>query len=400
MLEPLRDFGLERLRATARDVAVRDRHAAWYVGAARMVARASWTDAEPALLDEVDISIADYRAAMRHLLDRGRPYLAAEIAAGLVQFWISRFLSREGERWLDECLASPMEDSRRLPVLAAASGVAFFSGRYDESEALSAEVLEIATRVGDLRLQAQARYGIGRVRIHRRPDEGRAIAEEAVAIYEAIGDRVTAAECRVAIGIQAAYGGDRANAEEILGEATARREAGGDPKIAAVGHRHLAMAAWHDGDEPVARRHLTAALALAQKANDRRVLSGVLAQQGMVEGRWGDPAVAARALVRALKLVAGQHDIYFSLVAFGSLELLVARGEWSMAAQLLAHFDRIHAEYGWIPLDRRNAAAPAYRRRISTALARSVTQPDLAAMPTPLIAARLIETLAAIETGT
>jgi hypothetical protein len=71
-----------------------------------------------------------------------------------------------------------------------------------------------------------------------------------------------------------------------------------------------------------------------------------------------------------------------------------------MAAQLLTHFDRIHAEYGWIPLDRRNAAAPAYRRSISDALARSAEQPDLAPIPTPLIAARLIETMATIETGT
>lgn len=393
MLEPLRDFGLQRLSSTGREQAVRDRHAAWWIRAARTVAEASWTQAEAAMLDEVEVSIADYRAAMRHLLDRGRPHLAAEIAAGLVQFWISRFLAQEGEGWLDECLAADMDDRLRLAVLAAASGVAFFTGRYDESEARCDEVLEIATRLGDRRLEAQGLYGKGRVQIHRRPEEGRALTEAAIAVYEAIGDHVTAAECRVAIGIQAAYAADRVAAEAILGDATALLEAGGYPKIAAVGHRHLSMAAWHDGDEAAARRHLAAALSLAQRANDRRVRSGVLAQQGMVEGRWGDPAVAADALVQALNLVSGQHDIYFSLVAFGALELLVARGEWSMAAQLIAHFDRVHAAYGWIPLDRRNAAAPAYRRRIDEALAQTGDHPDLAPMSTTAMAARLIETL-------
>ncbi|MGI8657424.1 MAG: BTAD domain-containing putative transcriptional regulator [Candidatus Limnocylindria bacterium] len=393
MLEPLRDFGLQRLSSTGREQALRDRHAAWYVDEARTVAEASWTHAEAEMLDEVDISIADYRAAMRHLLDRGRPHLAAEIAAGLVQFWISRFLAREGERWLDECLASDMDDRLRLAVLAAASGVAFFTGRYDESEAFCDEVLEIATRLGDRRLEAQALYGKGRVQIHRRPAEGRALTEEAIAIYEAIGDRVTAAECRVAIGIQAAYAADRAAAEAILGDATALLEAGGYPKIAAVGHRHLSLAAWHDGDEAAARRHLAAALSLAERANDRRVLSGVLAQQGMVEGRWGDSAVAADALVQALNLVSGQHEIYFSLVAFGALEILVARGEWSMAAQLLAHFDRVHATHGWIPLDQRNAAARGYRRRIDEALSGTGEHRDLAPMSTAAMAARLIEAL-------
>ncbi|MGI8658031.1 MAG: hypothetical protein ACR2K4_04575, partial [Candidatus Limnocylindria bacterium] len=136
-----------------------------------------------------------------------------------------------------------------------------------------------------------------------------------------------------------------------------------------------------------------AALSLAERANDRRVLSGVLAQQGMVEGRWGDSALAADALVQALNLVSGQHEIYFSLVAFGALEILVARGEWSMAAQLLAHFDRVHAAHGWIPLDQRNAAARGYRRRIDEAMARTGDHPDLAPMSTAAMAARLIETL-------
>jgi hypothetical protein len=69
-----------------------------------------------------------------------------------------------------------------------------------------------------------------------------------------------------------------------------------------------------------------------------------------------------------------------------------------MAGQLLAHFDQVHRKVGWIPLDERNAAAPAYRRRIADGIAASGSRPDPTPVPTPVMAARLLETLEAITT--
>ena len=232
MLEPVRDFGVRRLagRQVLRDA--RDRHAAWFIDAARTTAAAGWSSAEAAALEEVEASIGDFRMAMRHLLDTGRPKEAAAIAAGLAQFWVSRFLAWEGQRWLAECLAHDIDDESRIDILAAASGVAFFVGRYDESATLSQQVLDLAISRGDRSLEARALYGIGRVEVHRRPPEGFALIDRAIATYEEIGDRVAAAECRVAVGIQAAYAGDRARADAILRDATALLEAEDYPRMA------------------------------------------------------------------------------------------------------------------------------------------------------------------------
>ncbi len=393
MLEPVRDFGLRRLTSSHQARAARDRHADWFVAAARATDAAAFTSTEATALNEVEASIADYRIAMRHLLDTDRAGQAAEIAAGLAQFWISRFLASEGQRWLRECLSFASDDASRIDILAAASGMAFFVGHYDESAAMSAEVRDLAIRLGDRRREARGLYGMGRVQIHRRPSEGVALINQAISKYEAAGDRVNAAECRVVIGMQAAYAADRDLAEAILIGATAFLEAEDYPRIASVGHRHLSLAAWHDDDEAAAREHLDRALILAERANDRRVRSGALAQRGLVEAKWGEPAEAARAIVAALDLTARQHAIYFVLNAFGALPLLIDREAWQMAAQLLDQFDRVHREYGWIPLDDRNAATPGYRARIAAGLAATGDQPELSSVSTTVFAGQLVEEL-------
>jgi len=396
MLEPVRDFGVRRLAGMQQLRAARDRHAGWFIDAARATAAAGWSAAEAGALDAVEDGIGDFRAAMRHLLDTGRPGDAAGIAASLTQFWVSRFLGWEGERWLAECLAYDIDDDSRIDILAAASGVSFFVGRYDESVRLSQQVLDLAIARADRSLEARALYGIGRVELHRHPPDGYALIERAITRYEEVGDRVAAAECRVAIGIQAAYAGDRRRADAILGDATALLEAEDYPRIASVGHRYLSLAAWHDEDETGARHHLDRAMRLAAQANDRRVRSGVLSQRALVEAKWGEIQVAASALTEALGLVAGQNGIYFSLTAFAALPLLIQCEDWTLAARLLAHFDQVHRDFGWILLDERNASAPGYRAQVAAGLAATGLEPDLTWIPTPAMAGLLVERLSVI----
>ncbi len=397
MLEPLRDHGLRRLTSGRRARGARDRHAAYFASVAQKVAAAEWSSHEVSALDGVAASIADFRAAMRHLLDTRRAFDAAEIAAALTQFWIGRFLAWEGHRWLEECLAHELGAESRLRTLGAASGVAFFIGKYDESAALSEKALELARQREDRQAEARALYGIGRVDIHRRPARGRRLVRGAIAIFEETGDRVAAAECRIAIGIQEAHAGESVAAESILRPATATLESEGYPRMASVGHRYLSLSAWHRDDEPSARRELAAALALAHEAHDRRILSGALTQKGMVEARYGDASEAASAIADGLDLIAGQQGMYFALTAYGAIELLVRLEEWTLAAQVLAHMDAMHEEHGWIPLDARNAGARAYRTLVADGLTGIGVVPDLARVSTSVMSDRLLTRLRAVD---
>lgn len=399
MLEPLKEFGAAQLVTDGKEGVTRDHHARWLVDSAKNLAAAAMNPAEPSAFAEADESIADYRLAMRHLLDTGRPHEAVQIAAGLVQYWIARFLGWEGQRWLDECLGREMDDERRLHALTAAGAVAFYIGQYDLSADLYAEVRDLAVRRGDRRREAQALYGMGRVHVHRRPEEGQALLTRAVEVFEEEGDLVSAAECRVVIGIQAAYAADSAVAEATLSRAVPVLEAAGHRKLASVAHRYLSLMAWHEEDEARARNHLEVAETLAEESYDRRVLSGVMVQRAMFEGRWGSPDRAAAAIIESLQLVSGQHRIYFCLTAFGALPVLMSQGEWILADRLFKYFDRVYDEYGWVSLDQRHAAAAGYRAQVAASLSAGGQEPDQSLVPSSVLEEQLIEKLTRIETS-
>lgn len=395
MLEPLRQFASGRLSGKRKRV-IADRHAGWFLERAQEVTGGITASPDPTTLSGIKVTVADFRLAMRHFLDTGRPELAAAVAGSLAPFWVTQFQGREGQLWLEECLAGDLDYDHRFEVLCAAGQVGFFVGRYDEAAAHFREARELAVSHRDSRRQAQAMFGEGVVHSNRDQAEGRALLRTAAVIFEDLGDRAGVALARYNDALFDAYlGKDEARAillesEGIFAdlERTSERSAC---------HRYLSLLAWHQGDEAEARGEVELAELLARESGDRRVLAGALSQKGMVEGRWGDPKAAAEAIIESLWIVAGHHGIYFALAAFGALPVLVRQQKWDVAARLLAQIDHEHAVYGWTPVDQRNAAAPFYREQITEALIASNLDPDLTPLPTSEMTKLLSSKLAEVR---
>jgi predicted ATPase/DNA-binding SARP family transcriptional activator len=371
MLEPLRDFGRDRLdREQLRMLG--DQHARWFASRATEIAEANGTEREAAAFAEVDRSIADYRLAMRHLLDIGRPQDAAVIAGALQEWWFSCYLDREGLRWLEECLAHEMDDGHRLAALSSILPFAMSAANSAERERYQSEVLALSERLGDRRAQAKALQWIGSIRANQgNTEEGIELFERAIDLYEALGDGMAAARCRVNIGIFPSSTGDVERARRVLTGVLDAPETAAYPKIASAAHRYLSLAAWHDDDEESARHHLKMALAIADRANDRRIMAGALVQTGLVDGRWGNPAKAARATLEALHLVPARHGIVFPLTAYGAVPALAAHGEWLLLLRFLDHCNEAYLRVGYASHDRLNAVAPFYRQQAEAALVAS-----------------------------
>jgi predicted ATPase/DNA-binding SARP family transcriptional activator len=396
MLEPLREYGRARLAAKRRTRAVADRHSDWFLGLATKIGSEAFgpDEAEASRRGRGDIS--DFRNAMKHQLERGRADEAAQIASGLTQVWIGQYLGWEGHRWLEACLGHNLSEEVRIQTVSAAGGVCFYIGEYDRSFRYYEQLGELAG--GDTALQAESRYGMGRVEIHRDPERGSRLLREAIPKFEEVGEVVRSAECRIILGIQDAYGARAAEARSNLTRALNDLEVRGDQKLSAVAHRHLSMVEWYENDQAAARHNLEIAEQLALASNDRRVYSGVLTQKALVEGTWGSPSAAAEAILESLEIISDQHNIYFCLVAFGALPVLMAAERWELAARLLGHFDRVYQDYGWIKLDRRVAAAPGYRRTIASALARS--ESNHSAMSSVEVVDELVDVLSSLSATT
>src|SRR6202171_2182028 len=90
MLEPLRQFALERLVEQDAASTMRRRHAEWFLALATDAARQYHRPGEIAALERLEGEHANLRAAFENLVELGDDDTAARLALALWWFWINR----------------------------------------------------------------------------------------------------------------------------------------------------------------------------------------------------------------------------------------------------------------------------------------------------------------------
>ena len=126
MLETIREYGLERLRAGDDLEPVRRRHAEEYLGLAVRAEPHLTADDQGAWLDRCEQEHANLRAALRWAIEAADADRAQAAAGALWRFWQQRGHLTEGRRWLEEVLAMPSGRAptpARVKALAGAGGL-------------------------------------------------------------------------------------------------------------------------------------------------------------------------------------------------------------------------------------------------------------------------------------
>ena len=107
MLETVRAFAaLELAAAGERDDAL-EGLARYCTAEASLAAEGLVGPAQVEWLDRVRDDLESYRGALAWLIERGRPAEAADIAWGLMFFWVIRGHAAEGLRWYEQILTLP-----------------------------------------------------------------------------------------------------------------------------------------------------------------------------------------------------------------------------------------------------------------------------------------------------
>jgi non-specific serine/threonine protein kinase len=222
ILETVREFGLERLGASAEETAVRRAHAAYY---ARLAAQAEpqLTGADQVTwFDRLEAEQPNLRAALGWAIAHD-PETGLAMAGALNRFWDHHSHATEGRRWLEAALASG--DGRPSPSRAKAlwgAGVlAIGQGDYQQAERLLTESLETARTAGDRYWSGFALNGLGTVALHWGDLEGAAaLHEEGLRLLREVGDADGIAALLGNLGYGALLRGDHeravAYAEESL----------------------------------------------------------------------------------------------------------------------------------------------------------------------------------------
>ncbi|MGW4568363.1 BTAD domain-containing putative transcriptional regulator [Streptomyces sp. NPDC004561] len=157
LLETIRQYALDRLRATGELAAAEARHRRFYLALAEAGDREPPTGVSGAMSLELEADYGNLRAALRSLL-RHEPDGALRLAVALRSFWPERGRLAEGRRWLEDALAAAPEPSpQRARALMGCAVLAVRLGDGSPLEDIAGQIVAIHERRPDPAALAQAR---------------------------------------------------------------------------------------------------------------------------------------------------------------------------------------------------------------------------------------------------
>ena len=266
MLEIIREYAHERLRATDEDGQTMERHATWFLELAERAApmltgaqRAGW-------LDQLERELDNLRTALRWALDQHRIELGMRMAAALWRFWQIRAHMTEGREILADLLEADaeVEPAIRARALSAAGSLAYWQNDGPTCIAYYEASLGLRRDLGDQADVASSLYDLGHaiscVAAVKDPARGRQLEQEALGIYRSLGSQMGEAWLVWALGCNAHFAGDNARAVDELGQSIDLFRELGEPFGLAWALTMRGLAAFLIGQRDMSTQHLREAL--------------------------------------------------------------------------------------------------------------------------------------------
>jgi predicted ATPase/DNA-binding SARP family transcriptional activator len=410
LLEPIRQYLVERLDKSGATETIRRAHAAWVASLCdRLGPRLLLEDQRVRsrrLREESD----NIDVAMRWTHDHD-PTLAITIVGSLGEYWCY-YDQASGRRWCSLVIEAAADVAPQIRANALLSGgmIAQNDQAWDRSIVQLREALAIYRAEGAVRGEATSLLWLGRALANwwepqGREDQGEEAVhcfEEGVRLFIGLGNWAGAGWCRIWLSLMAYWSDDMDRAEQLSRQVVDECNAAGVRHPVGQALCNLAFFAHRRGRDDAAREFLHDAVAVYEDLNDSWQRAGVLAVLAAQEAAVGRGAEALQALAES-SLLDGQ----IGMLPGQSLRLGVAafihliRGQVALSTQALGAYDaypvgdakrtRFGGYTGWLAeavdttraqLDAAEvaAAATAARRRSLDALIRElIIQPANAA---------------------
>lgn len=264
ILDTLRRYGRDRLRATGEETRLQQAHAEHFLRLAEQ-AEQDWFGPEQRywfdwLKDEHD----NLRAAFHFLAARDAE-AALRMAAALWFHWVFSGRLAEGRLWLQQALALPAAPTApRARALWTDAMLAGMEGRLDIAADRATQARDLAEEVGEPLIAAQALARMGVVAMYRRDPAAETMTRQALARIAALGrsDDAYAVVTRHALAGAKLEIGDLPGAARLGAECIDICQVHGDQRLLLVTLMVLALVEWSRGRLPVAAAHAGRALSL------------------------------------------------------------------------------------------------------------------------------------------
>jgi predicted ATPase/DNA-binding SARP family transcriptional activator/DNA-binding CsgD family transcriptional regulator len=304
MLEPVRQYGQERLQESGTAEWVRERHAKYYLTLAQ--------EAEPELegadqirwMDRLEAEHDNLRAALSWALEGGQAELGLRLAGALRLFWVGRSHYREGRRWYEEGLKRGHSAPQQVRA-DALFGAGFFTSSLGDLE-LATERFEdgllLYRQVGDRRGAANCARFLGWIRFELGDwQRAEALLKEALPLARESGSIRDTCNALSTLSYMAACRGDVKRAMALGEESLAIAREAGDTISVSFASNYLAVTAMLGGDYERAQTLFEAALEITRTTGNRKGQAISLNNLGLVALCQGDYARAARLSSESLR---------------------------------------------------------------------------------------------------
>jgi predicted ATPase/DNA-binding XRE family transcriptional regulator len=297
ILEPVRQYALERLETSDDAEEARRSHAAYFLGLAEKAEPQLRASRQVQWLERLERENGNLRTAMSWALDTDDTESAARLGWALWLFWRFHGHQREGRRWMEVLLERNVPPRLRPRVVHAALAMAYMQGDYEAVARYSVELLELSQEVEDALCTAYGWCGLGLVAMDRKDfAEATSSFEEALAILRWAGEDGVVPVVRIWLGTVALIQGDHNRAVPMFEEGLRQARRRGDRLGTYNALYNLAQVALARDDHDLAIRMLEEGVALSEEIGDQANLSYFLEGLAVVAGIEGDVEHSARLL--------------------------------------------------------------------------------------------------------
>jgi predicted ATPase/DNA-binding CsgD family transcriptional regulator len=302
MLDTLRRYGQDKLRASGDEAELGRAHADHYLQQAELAQR-DWFSPRQAswfgwLHDEHD----NLRAALDFHLTAGDASSAQRMASALWFHWVFSGRVAEGRLWLERTLVAdvgPDSTATRAAALWTCATLASQQGDLDTACVQAAEAREIGRRTGDALTVGRAVARLAVLATYRRDvPQGEALLAEALSRYEALGEPASAYAVMARLNLAALRLtlGDLDTAAELAGRCAVSCRSRGDQILLANSLTFQAHSAWLQGNHQEATTHVRDALRLRRGDTAALNLAQLIEMLAWITAGSGDPENAAELL--------------------------------------------------------------------------------------------------------
>lgn len=259
LLNTLRHYGRDRLRAGGQEAVLCRRHRDYYLGLAER-GEAEWFGPNQLELSaHIRSAHPNLRVALKYCLTTpGESQTGLRMAAALQFYWLCCGLLAEGRHWLDRALALDTEPSKpRATALCAAAHISALQGDYPAATAMAQECWDWAVPRGAETTLACAQFTRSLLaRLNGDLPRAQMLVEDVLARFEVLGELST--NVILAHALLAAVvllQGDSDRAIELCGEGMALCERHGEQWARSYVVSTLSLAEWTRGEVTQAGAH-------------------------------------------------------------------------------------------------------------------------------------------------